>query len=113
MNKTVAAASLLFLAPALALAQGTTQPPRGQGYVFVGAATRGMSPNVGFGGEVYDNSGLGAGLEIGTAALTIPITGNSNKVLGLGSADLSYHFFPKKPDSQVAPFVIGGYTLFF
>jgi opacity protein-like surface antigen len=113
MKKLVVAASLLALIPAWAVAQSAVHPPGGQGYVFVGGGNHQMTPTVGFGGEAYARNGLGGGIEIGVADLTIPITGDSNTTLGLGSADLSYHFFPKKPENKAAPFVSGGYTLFF
>lgn len=108
MPKLTVIAICLFLVPPSVSAQNTNHPPRGQAYVFVGAATHGMSATVGFGGEGYARNGLGAGIEIGAASLSVPIT-----ELGLGSADLSYHLFPKKIGGNAAPFVSGGYTLFF
>jgi len=70
-----------------------------------------MTPAAGFGGEVYVFKGLGIGAEVGVAGLDI--RGNRNKMTGVGSADLSYHFFPKKIRGNAAPFVAGGYTVFF
>lgn len=113
MKSLITAAIFLILAPGWALSQNADHPPRGQGYVFVGAASRHMSPTVGFGGEGYFKNGLGAGMEIGAAAVTDLKNSDPDRVLGLGSANLSYHFFPRKPATKAAPFVSGGYTLFF
>ena len=100
---------ILGLLPCLAWAQSAERPPRGQGYGFVGAGTRAMTPVAGFGGEAYVFNGLGLGAELGGAALT----GDPNYKLGVGSANLSYHFFPKKMRDNAAPFVTGGYTMLF
>jgi len=94
------------------LAQDTDHPPHGLGYVFAGPATHGMGITTGFGGEGYFYKGLGAGAELATAGFTTSANGNPNWI-GMGSANLSYHFFPKKVRGNVAPFVTGGYTLFF
>jgi len=112
MKKVIATAVLLLLVPTLALAQDTVQQPGGQGYVFVGAGTHGMGLTAGFGGEYIDKSGLGVGLEVGSAGLGTSANGNQN-IIGVGSADLSYHFLPKKIQGHAAPFVTGGYTIFF
>lgn len=109
MKKLIVTTALLFLVPAFAWAQDTERPPRWQGYGYFGAGTHLMSPTAGFGGEVYFAKGFGVGAEIGGAGLT----GNSNKATGVASADLSYHFFPKKIPGNAAPFVTGGYTVFF
>lgn len=109
MKKLISTTALLFLIPTLASAQNTDHQPRGLGYVFLGAGTHEMSPTAGFGGEGYVYKGLGMGVEVGAAGLS----GNPNKATGLGSADVSYHFFPKKIRGNAAPFVAGGYTVFF
>jgi len=109
MKRIIMTALFLLMVLASVSAQDTDHPPRGQGYAFIGAGSRLMSPTVGFGGEVYVYKGLGMGVEVGGAGLT----GNSNKMTGVGSADLSYHFFPKKLLNNAAPFVAGGYTVFF
>lgn len=111
MNKLIRIAAFVILAPAWVPAQDADPPPRGQGYGFVGAGTRGMTPTVGFGGELYVAKGFGVGAEIGGTALTFPDYGN--RTTGVGSADLSYHLFPKKILGNAAPFVAGGYTVFF
>jgi opacity protein-like surface antigen len=112
VRQLFATAVLLIMVPALASAQDTDHPPRGQGYFFVGGATHQMGVTAGFGGEVYISRGLGAGLEVGTAGINTSTNGNPNWI-GLGSADLSYHFFPKKIEGHAAPFLTGGYTNFF
>jgi opacity protein-like surface antigen len=111
MKKLIANMAWLFLIPMLASAQKADHPPRWQGYGFVGAGTHGMTPTAGFGGEVYVTKGLGIGAEVGAAALTTQRV--TAKTTGVGSADLSYHFFPKKIRGNGAPFVAGGYTVFF
>lgn len=110
MRKFTLAITLLLLTPALARAQTSTSSPHGLGYIYFGPATHQMDFTAGFGGEGYFYKGLGAGLEMGTAGFTSTTNHNSNWI-GLGSADLCYHFFTKK--SKAAPFVTGGYTLFF
>jgi hypothetical protein len=71
-----------------------------------------MGITAGFGGE-YIGGGVGLGVEFAAAGLgTVEGEGcclNPNTI-GMGSADLFYHFFRKK---VVAPFVAGGYTTFF
>jgi opacity protein-like surface antigen len=104
--------AVLLLVPALALAQDANHPPQGQGYLFVGGATHQMGLTAGFGGEVYISHGLGAGLEVGTAGFNTSTNSNPNWI-GLGSADLAYHFFAKKIERHAAPFLTAGYTNFF
>ena len=112
MKRLIALVILLLMAPASMLAQNSDHPPRGQGYAFLGYGTRGMGLNTGFGGELYAYKGLGMGIEFGTAGLGTSANGNINWI-GLGSADFSYHFFPKKVMGKAAPFVTGGLTMFF
>jgi len=104
------AAALGLMVPVLVSAQSTDHQSRGVGYVFVGAGTHNMGLTTGFGGEGYVYKGLGVGAEVGAAGVGASANDNSN-LIGVGSADLSYHFFPKK--SKTAPFVAGGYTVFF
>ena len=112
MRRIIAKAALLLMLPALATAQNTDHRSRGLAYVFVGAGTHQMGLTAGFGGEGYVYRGLGMGLEVGTAGVGTAANGNPNWI-GLGSADASYHFFPKKLPGRAAPFVAGGYTNFF
>ncbi|MDE3178026.1 MAG: hypothetical protein KGM47_00080 [Acidobacteriota bacterium] len=112
MKKFIVTAVLLLMAPVLASAQIAGHPPRGQGYAFIGGATHQMGLTAGFGGEVYIFHGLGAGIEAGTAGFDTSTNGNPNWI-GLGSANLSYHFFPKEIEGHLAPFLTAGYTNFF
>jgi hypothetical protein len=109
MKRLVAAATLLAIIPALALAQNADHPPRGLGYVFVGAGSGITTPTVGFGGELHVARGFALGAEVGA----IGLGGDPNEKTGVGSADLSYHFLHKKTRGHAAPFVGGGYTVFF
>jgi len=95
------AAALGLIVPALVSAHSRDHQSRAVGYVFVGAGAHNMGLTTGFGGEGYVYKGLGVGASAND---------NSN-LIGVGSADLSYHFFLKK--GKVAPVVAGGYTLFF
>jgi opacity protein-like surface antigen len=109
MKIIIALIALLFMGSAVAMAQDTDHPPRGLGYVFVGGGTHSMGLTTGFGGERYVIKGLGLGAELGAAG----VIGDSNKLIGVGSADASYHFFPKKIRGNAAPFLTGGYSNFF
>lgn len=111
MKKLIATVALLLIVAPSVSAQNTDHPPRGLGYAFFGAGTHRMIPTAGFGGELYGANGLGMGVEVGVAGLSFGP--DPNRMLGVGSADLSYHFFPKKIRRNGAPFVTGGYTLFF
>ena len=77
--------------------------------------------HVGAGGEAFIYKGLGVGAEIGPV---IPWTAPSfsggyrlsccfGRLVGLGSANLSYHFLPNTADRKLEPFVVAGYSLFF
>ncbi len=71
----------------------------------------------GGGGERFIYRGLAAGAEIGPV-VTWSVPGGGLNVLrdrvrGLGSANLSYHFIPKSTDRKLEPFVTTGYSLFF
>jgi predicted small secreted protein len=112
MKKVITAVALLLMVPTLVSAQNTDHQSRGLGYVFVGPATNQMGMTAGFGGEGYAYKGLGVGVELGTAGFDKSANGNPNWI-GVGSADLSYHFFPKKIRGRAAPFVTGGCTFFF
>ena len=112
MKTLIATTAMLLMAPALSSAQDGDHQSRGLGYVFVGAGTHTMGLTTGFGVEGYVYKGLGMGVEVGTAGLGASANGNPNWI-GLGSADASYHFFPKKIQGNAAPFVAGGYTNFF
>lgn len=105
MKKFIMAIALLILAQGLAFAQSSNER-KGWGYVFGGAGVRdgfgsGTIINVGGGGERLLAKGFGVGGEMGYLTNT---RGVSNG-LGLGSANLSYHFNTAR---KVAPFVTGG-----
>lgn len=117
MKKLIATLALLLIAPAWMPAQNADSQnaghaPRGLGYIFYGGATHGIGQTAGFGGEAYFGEGMGASIEIGTAGYTTSAYGNANWI-GLGSLDLSYHYFGKKLRGRAAPFVTGGFTDFF
>ena len=96
MKTLIATTAMLLMAPpAFSSAQDGDHQSRGLGYVFVGAGTHTMGLTTGFGVEGYVYKGLGMGVEVGTAGLGASANGNPNWI-GLGSADASYHFFPKK-----------------
>jgi len=112
MKGLIVAAGFLLMLPAFAPAQDADYLPRGQGYIFFGLATHKLGATAGFGGEFYSAMGLGGSFEGATTGFYKSTNGNSNWI-GLGSADLTYHFFPKKIQGHAAPFVSGGYTNFF
>ncbi len=112
MKNAIALAALLIFVPAVVVAQSTDQNPHALGYIFVGPATNHMALSAGFGGEGYVSKNFAIGLEAGTTGFTTTSRGNPNWI-GLGSANFSYHFFPKQYKGKVAPFVTGGYTNFF
>jgi opacity protein-like surface antigen len=113
MIKHVVPTALLFLIPTLVWAQDANHQPGGLGYGFIGGGTHSMFPTAGIGGEGYMPGGLGLGAEVATAGWGTKDNWGDSNITGLGSADLSYHFFPKKIRGNAAPFVTGGYTLFF
>jgi hypothetical protein len=94
-----------------------------QNYVFVAPGTwnnfieNGASIHVGAGTEFRVYKGLGVGAELGPLIPWSPpggfCCGSNNRVTGLGSADLSYHFLPNLAGRKVQPFVKSGYSLFF
>jgi len=110
MKKLIAIAIILLMAPASLSAQRDIyHPPKALGYGFIGSETLLTDLAAGFGGEGYIFKGLGLGAEVGGVGLT----SDPNAELGVGSADVSYHFFNKKDRGSAAPFVTGGYTAFF
>ena len=110
MKRIIALIVSLFMGSAFAMAQDTDHAPRGQGYVFAGGGTHSMGLTTGFGGEGYIYKGLGLGAELGTAG---GFGDYLDKLIGVGSADVSYHYFPKKIRGNAAPFLTGGYSNFF
>ena len=112
MKRLMAIAALLLMAPALASAQNTEHPYRGQGYLFLGFGTGtggGYLPVVkqlGFGGEGFLYKGLGVGAE----AVYANWGGYYNEAW-IGSGDISYHFRRHAAPFQVDPFVLGGVSI--
>ena len=111
--RALCAVALLLVLPALVLGQDTDHRPRGLGYAFIGGGTHSMGLTTGLGGEYVDKSGLGLGAEVAVAGLTTTNKEGGSNMMGVGSADVSYHFLPKNIRSHASPFVAGGYTLFF
>lgn len=121
MKELIATAALLLMAPALASAQEADYQPRGQGYFYFGPAARvspttffpgagGVAMTTGLGAEGFIYRGLGVGAEVGYAG---PHWSFDSSGMGVGSVDASYHFFPRKKNGRVEPFVAGGYSLYF
>ena len=79
---------------------------RAGGFVFVGGqVARDVDGSIIVGGDEY-------GRHTATIAGQLLLQVDPGE-LGLGSLDASYHFFPKKVRGNAAPYVSGGYTLFF
>lgn len=107
VRKVTLALTLLFLAPALTMAQ-SNETRRGWGYGFfgVGGATAGNSTiyTAGGGGEVLLYKGLGIGAEGGA----IGNAGGSGA--GTFSVNGGYHFQNSSSPKKLVPFVTAGYT---
>jgi hypothetical protein len=116
MKQLIATAVLLLMTPALAAAQNAEKQSQGEGYVFIAPILsnkqfRGRSGvNTGFGGEVFVYKGLGAGVEAGYAA---PDFSFGRIGMGVASFNASYHFFSKKNQKRIEPFVVGGYSFYY
>jgi opacity protein-like surface antigen len=112
MEKLIATAALLLLGPALASAQVASPRDWRQGYVFFSPlATHFGKQGAGFGGEKSLYGGLGIGVDFAYESPSWSLDFAQHIPAGLGSADLSYIFFPRS--SRVEPFAEGGYTLDF
>jgi len=95
---------------------------RGQWYVFFAPGFGNIGPDretqadihIGAGGEGFIYKGLGLGVEIGPMGpLSTSGLGWSDFVVGLGSANLSYHLLPATSERKLEQFVTAGYSLFF
>ncbi len=102
---------ILLLAGTAAFAQ----EPKGQGYVFAGPGVR-KAPassdglvHVGGGGEGFVYKGLGLGAEIGYAFPSERV----NAGIGIGSANVSYHFREATAGRKLVPFLTGGASVGF
>ena len=113
MKKLIMILISFFLIHTLASAQNEDHTPRALGYGFFGAGTHKMSQTAGFGVEGYLTRGLALGVEGAAAGWSTKDNYGGSNILGVASADTSYHFFPKKITGNAAPFAAGGYTLFF
>ena len=67
--------------------------------------------NVGFGGEVLIDKGVGVGVELGYGGPDWSFDGGG--AVGVGSIDATYHFFGNKSRRRVEPFATGGYSLYY
>jgi hypothetical protein len=111
MKELIATAALLFMVPSLASAQNPDRRYRGQGYLFFApGATSPATVHIGGGGEGFVYRGLGLGAEVGYGGEWGSFGSNG---VGIGSADVSYHFPTSAQHPKVEPFVTAGYTLFF
>ncbi len=105
--------TLLILIPILTFGTALAQPQQGRGagygYAAFGAATDGGNNEAfwafGGGGEYVASSGLGFRLDLGVLR-----DSGFEGGLGIFSPGLMFEF---KPERKTAPFVAGGYTLFF
>src|SRR5439155_9588175 len=115
--KKLVSISVCFAFSLTAQAQAPN-PSKGQGYVFfapgIGNPYR-QTRHFGAGGEGFIYKGLGIGAEIGPVGpWSTPRDGGwTDYVIGLGSANFSYHFFPGTADTELEPFVTAGYSMFF
>jgi hypothetical protein len=112
MRKLIWITLLMTLLPGLALAQ-TTGERRIHGYLFAapGANTEGSPVTLhiggGIDGRVY--RGVGVGGEIGFLGPASSLRDS----FGIFSVNTSYHFLTGAKSGKLAPFVSGGYSLFF
>ena len=114
--------SVFFIFLWSALAQEPNRS-RGQGYFFFAPGLGNRRPggneldiHIGAGGEGFIDKGLGVGVELGPVGPTkhgSSTLGWFDDAVGLGSANLSYHFLPSTIDRKFEPFVTAGYSLFF
>jgi hypothetical protein len=112
---------VVFCACTLTALAQSPNVSRGQGYVFFAPGFGNIGPDraqadvhIGAGGEGFIYKGLGLGAEIGPVGpLSTSGFGWSDFVVGLGSANLSYHLLPGTSERKLEPFVTAGYSLFF
>jgi len=130
MKNLIGTAVLLLVLPATVRASDAEDLVQGQFYLFIapivsntqyntvykspGLLTTTTSVggnNTGFGGEVLIHKGVGVGIELGYAGdWSFSGTGSA---LGVGSADVTYHFLGNKSRSKIEPFLTGGYSLYY
>jgi hypothetical protein len=115
MKLLIATSALLLAWSVEAMAQ-TSEHYRAQGYLFFapGVSTdheaefSSATLHLGGGGEGFIYRGMGLGAELGYVALWSA----SGDGPGMGSVNVSYHFFHRAPERNLEPFVTGGYSLF-
>lgn len=131
MRKLIATAALLLSVPPLVRAGNADgNSVQGQFYFFtapivsntqyinvfrplepVTFSTKVGGNNTGFGGEVLVHKGVGVGVELGYAGPDWSFDGSG--AVGVGSVDMTYHFFGNKSRRRLDPFATGGYSLYF
>lgn len=122
--KVLVAVATVFIAAGQCAGAHDVNGSSGQGYVFFAPGLGNIGPNranihIGAGGEGFIYKGLAIGPEIGgvgpwsTKSSGAKLGGFGDWVVGLGSANLSYHLLPKTSDRKLEPFVTAGYSLFF
>ena len=110
------ACGLIVLGVASLATAQTADAPRVEGNVtvapFAWPSWGGRATVVAAGAEIFLVEGLSAGGEVGPVIARIPTPGYYY-VLGLGSANLSYHFLRSTPTERIKPFLTGGYSTTF
>src|SRR5215471_7647860 len=115
MKKLIVTTALLLMISTLALSQSEEHPYRGQGYGFgafgigLGYSTR-LFEQLGFGGEGFLYKGFGFGGEAVWSRYSLPF--GNERTTWIGSVDGSYHFRRRADRGGVAPFLIGGFSLY-
>jgi hypothetical protein len=124
MAMKVLVSLVLFCSLPLSVAAQEPNRSRGQGYIFFAPGVgnifeRRATLQFGAGGEGFVYNGLGIGVEIAPVGPWSVPSGSQfslgwiDYVVGVGSANLSYHFLPATTDRQLEPFVTAGYNVFF
>lgn len=116
--RMLASVTCIFLLFSVSVLAQEPNSSRGQGYFLfaTGGGNVGTAPDIhiAVGGEALVYRGLGIGVEVGPVSpLKTSPGGFFEDVVGLGSANLSYHFLPSTIDRKFEPFVTAGYSLFF
>ena len=110
MRKPFFVILLVVLLPLAAAAQ--SKDHHGQGYFFVAPTTTtagGFGLHIGGGGEGLVYKGLGVGGEIGYLGASQELS----RGIGVLSPNVSYNFTKASKSGKFAPFVTGGYSMFF
>lgn len=68
--------------------------------------------NTGFGLDLFGNHGWGVETEFAYANSNWSFSGNDSAI-GIGSVDVTDHFFGAKNERRLDPFAAGGYSLYF